>query len=506
MVLPPRNGLSLCAGAGGLDMGLMLAEPDFHTRCWVEWEPEPRERIIAAQRAGYFAPAPIWDDLTAFDARPLAGCIDTLLAGYPCQPFSQAGQRRGEDDERHLYPHVSRVADELGDGLEWIFLENVAGHLSLGLEAVLRDLWGLGFIPAAGLFTAAETGATHERKRLFIVAHRPSLRTREQNDEECPVARDDTWSGACRSGGRLHGELAHRDGQGCGRSEDVQSGGETAARECGADIDRPDRDMGDAGGERRQQDAGSSHGHEGQNEGRTAQYGHEPSSAGDHVDDTAGARSEGARGWADERCDRDKCREQVSGDGRDELADSDHARPQRQQRHQLDAEGRQNEARHARLRGGAGLFPPGPGDLDAWAAALRSDPSCAPALSRRDAKAAALYLASVVPPDAAARIVQRAAGLQTADLLREVETEAAHLVDAQAAVTRFRRMADGMAQRSRALRILGNGVAPLAAAYAWRSLSASHCLGWLDLGSACEGTSRDRTTAGAARPVRGGVA
>jgi len=122
MVPRPRNGLSLCAGGGGLDMGLMLAEPGFHTRCFVEWEEYPRATIIAAQRAGYFAPAPIWDDLTTFDAKPFAGAIDTLLAGYPCQPFSQAGKRLGADDPRHLWPHVARVIRELGDGLRWVFL------------------------------------------------------------------------------------------------------------------------------------------------------------------------------------------------------------------------------------------------------------------------------------------------------------------------------------------------------------------------------------------------
>lgn len=106
----PRNGISLCGGAGGLDLGLSLAEPSFSTRCWVEIEEYPRDCIIAGQRAGYFAPAPIWTDLRTFDARPWAGRIDTLLAGYPCQPFSAAGKRLGEDDERHLWPEVARCA------------------------------------------------------------------------------------------------------------------------------------------------------------------------------------------------------------------------------------------------------------------------------------------------------------------------------------------------------------------------------------------------------------
>ncbi|WP_454283664.1 DNA cytosine methyltransferase [Roseovarius sp. MBR-79] len=135
----PRHGLSLCAGGGGLDLGLTLAEPGFHTRAFVEWEDWPRTVLIAAQRAGYFAPAPIWDDLRSFDARAFRGAFDTVLAGYPCQPFSAAGKRGGADDPRHLWPDVARVIGECSP--EWVFLENVPGHVTLGLETVLRELW-----------------------------------------------------------------------------------------------------------------------------------------------------------------------------------------------------------------------------------------------------------------------------------------------------------------------------------------------------------------------------
>ena len=82
MVSRPRHGLSLCAGGGGLDLGVMLAEPAYHTRAFVEWEDWPRAVLIAAQRAGYFAPAPIWDDLRSFDARPFCGTFDIVLAGF----------------------------------------------------------------------------------------------------------------------------------------------------------------------------------------------------------------------------------------------------------------------------------------------------------------------------------------------------------------------------------------------------------------------------------------
>ena len=169
MVSRPRHGLSLCAGGGGLDLGVMLTEPGYHTRAFVEWEEWPRAVLIAAQRAGYFAPAPIWDDLRSFDARPFHGAFDIVLAGYPCQPFSAAGKRGGADDPRHLWPEVARVVRECAP--EWVFLENVAGHVTLGLETVLRELWRMGYTPAAGLFSAAEVGAPHQRLRIFILAH-----------------------------------------------------------------------------------------------------------------------------------------------------------------------------------------------------------------------------------------------------------------------------------------------------------------------------------------------
>ena len=172
LVPRPRNGLSLCSGGGGLDMGLMLAEPGFHTRCYVEWEEYPRDALIAAQRAGYLAAAPIWADVTTFDARPLAGAIDTLIAGYPCQGESVAGKRDGKDDERWLWEDIERIIGELGHHLTWCFFENVRGHVTLGLETVLRALRNMGFTVSSGIFSAEEVGATHERQRVFIVAYR----------------------------------------------------------------------------------------------------------------------------------------------------------------------------------------------------------------------------------------------------------------------------------------------------------------------------------------------
>jgi len=150
-------------------MGLMLAEPDFHTRCYVEWGKKPRECLIGAMDAGYFEPAPIWDDVTTFDGKPFRRAIDTILAGYPCQGESVAGKRLGKDDERWLWPDIARIIREVQPA--WVILENVSGHITLGAETVLRELREMGFNVAVGLFTAAETGATHKRERWFCVGY-----------------------------------------------------------------------------------------------------------------------------------------------------------------------------------------------------------------------------------------------------------------------------------------------------------------------------------------------
>ena len=143
--------LSLCSGGGGLDLGLELALGSLRTVCWVEWEAFAINYLVEAMEAECLAQAPVYTDLRTFDGRPWRGVVDCLTAGYPCQPFSVAGKRRGQDDPRHLWPHVARVVGEVEPAI--VFLENVPGHLSLGFEQVARDLQAMGYGVAAGLFT-----------------------------------------------------------------------------------------------------------------------------------------------------------------------------------------------------------------------------------------------------------------------------------------------------------------------------------------------------------------
>jgi hypothetical protein len=145
------------------------------------------------------------------------------------------------------------------------------------------------------------------------------------------------------------------------------------------------------------------------------------------------------------------------------------------------------------------LFPPSPGDSAAWADVTRTAPHLAPSVARRDAAAAAFNLAAILSPGTATAIESRLCRLSGTAGLAEVVAQAGAMVDEAQALTRLRNLADGLANRTRALRLLGNGVCPLAAAYAWRTLAASHGLRAVDL-AALAAPDRNPTD-----PVLGGT-
>lgn len=170
--------LSVCTGVGGLDLGIELAFPgSFRPLCYVEREAYAAAILAKAMEAGVMDPAPIWDDVKTICSQPVRAVVGAglggerlgvICGGYPCQPFSCAGRRDGANDPRHLWPHIA-LAVAAYNPLVCVF-ENVGGHLSLGFRAVAEDLESMGYTVAAGLFTAAEVGASHRRERLFIVA------------------------------------------------------------------------------------------------------------------------------------------------------------------------------------------------------------------------------------------------------------------------------------------------------------------------------------------------
>jgi DNA (cytosine-5)-methyltransferase 1 len=171
------QGISLCSGVAGLDLGLHIAEPAYRTVCYVERNSFPAAALVARMADASLAPAPIWDDLKSFDGKPWRDRVHIITAGYPCQPFTLSGLRKGDDDPRHLWPDVARITAEVAP--EWVFFENVPGHLTLGLKDVIADLQNMGYRVAARVVSAAEVGGTHTRERLFILGHANRWNERE---------------------------------------------------------------------------------------------------------------------------------------------------------------------------------------------------------------------------------------------------------------------------------------------------------------------------------------
>lgn len=160
--------ISMCHGYGGIELGLEMAGESISHIAICEIEAFAVDLMVQKMEAGLIDPAPIWTDLKTMPMECFRSRVDLLVAGYPCQPFSSAGARRGTDDPRHLWPYV----------INWVrvvrptrcFFENVEGHITLGLSTVLSDLEEAGYQTAWGIFSASEVGAPHQRKRVFILA------------------------------------------------------------------------------------------------------------------------------------------------------------------------------------------------------------------------------------------------------------------------------------------------------------------------------------------------
>ncbi len=170
------NHLSLCSGYEGIGSGLSRVLPTLRNIAYVEREGFPAANLVAKMEAGALAPAPVHTDVKTFPFAEFRGCVDILSGGFPCQPFSSAGKRKGVEDPRHLFPYIAEGIRECQPSI--VFLENVEGILSCRtgdgepvLQYVLRTLEGMGYRATAGVFSATEVGAPHQRKRVYILGY-----------------------------------------------------------------------------------------------------------------------------------------------------------------------------------------------------------------------------------------------------------------------------------------------------------------------------------------------
>jgi len=156
---------SLCTGYGGLDMAV---EAYFDAEMVWCAEIDKYASQLIVQRFN----KPNLGDIKQIDWNTVEP-IDILTAGYPCQPFSHAGHRKGTQDERHIWPYIIKAISTLRPRV--VVLENVRGHLSLGFKEVLKDLAQNGYDARWQVVRASDVGAPHQRARLFIVAYPTSI-------------------------------------------------------------------------------------------------------------------------------------------------------------------------------------------------------------------------------------------------------------------------------------------------------------------------------------------
>lgn len=170
--------LSLFSGIGGLDLAAEWA--GFRTVGQCEWADYPTKVLEK-----HWPDVPRWRDIRTltkedFFARTGLRTVDVISGGFPCQPFSQAGKRRGKEDDRYLWPEMCRVIRELHP--TWVIGENVPGIVSLALDEVLADLEGEGYTCQTFIIPAAAVDAPHRRDRCAIVSY--SCRKRLQGKQQ----------------------------------------------------------------------------------------------------------------------------------------------------------------------------------------------------------------------------------------------------------------------------------------------------------------------------------
>ena len=196
------NGLAVCAGAGGLELGVRsLLGHAYRTIGYVERDAYAASRLVAQMEAGRVDSAPLWDDITTFTGRRWRGCVDLISAGFPCQPWSVAGRQEGRDDPQWIWPAIAKCIREVGPSV--VFLENVPGLIAGGgLGDVLGALDTLGFDAEWMQLRADAVGAPHQRERVFLlaVAHAHlSRRTSKRGREILDAVRASSWDNTHRS-------------------------------------------------------------------------------------------------------------------------------------------------------------------------------------------------------------------------------------------------------------------------------------------------------------------
>jgi len=192
--------LDLFSGIGGFSLGLQRA--GMETVAFCEYDKKCRQVLKK-----HWPDVPQYEDVRTLTKEQLDkdGITDIglICGGYPCQPFSTAGKRQGEADDRALWKEYFRLVKEIRP--TWVIAENVAGHISMGIDNVLADLEGEDYAVQTFVIPACAVGAFHRRDRVWIIANANFRR------------------GCGKNGSRRRENVAHTDSQHVQRRQEVRN-------------------------------------------------------------------------------------------------------------------------------------------------------------------------------------------------------------------------------------------------------------------------------------------
>ena len=167
--------LDLFSGIGGFSLGLERAGMETVAFC----EFDKKAQLVLKK---HWPDVPIFDDVRGLNGKQIReeiGAVQLICGGFPCQPFSVAGQQRGQEDDRHLWPEYFRIIQEIQP--RWVLCENVTGIINMELDQVLSDLEGENYSHQSLIIPACAVNAPHRRDRVWIIARRNAMGNSEYN-------------------------------------------------------------------------------------------------------------------------------------------------------------------------------------------------------------------------------------------------------------------------------------------------------------------------------------
>lgn len=179
------NHASLFSGIGGFDIAA----------AWCGWKNIfhcENDSFCRRTLQHHFPESESYGDIRSLTGGRWGGSVDVLSGGFPCQPFSVAGRRGGEEDNRFLWPEMLRVIREVSPA--WVVAENVPGIITINgglvFEGVCSDMEGLGYeVSQPFCIPACSLDAEHRRDRIWFVAHNPRIRVERIGEAWNSIAR-----------------------------------------------------------------------------------------------------------------------------------------------------------------------------------------------------------------------------------------------------------------------------------------------------------------------------